>query len=123
VRSCLIDGEAVACDDNGVAVFARLRCKPSGRHVFLFAFDLLEVNGIDLRREPLEVRKNALVRLLDRALPGLQLNGPLPILAMLYSATPANLVTRASSRNAWARVTSPVGRRIGSSSRTRKCRL
>ena len=22
VRSCLIDGEAVACDDNGVAVFA-----------------------------------------------------------------------------------------------------
>ena len=25
VRSCLIDGEAVACDDNGVAVFERLR--------------------------------------------------------------------------------------------------
>src|SRR6516164_7190635 len=25
VRSCLIDGEAVACDDNGVAVFAKLR--------------------------------------------------------------------------------------------------
>ena len=41
-RSCLIDGEAVACDDNGVAVFAQLRRKPSGRHVFLFAFDLLE---------------------------------------------------------------------------------
>ena len=42
VRSCLIDGEAVASDDNGVAVFARLRRKPSGRHVFLIAFDLLE---------------------------------------------------------------------------------
>ena len=26
-RSCLIDGEAVACDDNGVAVFERLRRK------------------------------------------------------------------------------------------------
>ena len=25
VRSCLIDGEAVACDDNGIAVFERLR--------------------------------------------------------------------------------------------------
>ena len=25
VRSCLIDGEAVACDNNGVAVFARIR--------------------------------------------------------------------------------------------------
>jgi hypothetical protein len=44
-RSCLVDGEAVACDDNGVAVFQRLRRKPSGKHVFLFAFDLLELNG------------------------------------------------------------------------------
>ena len=26
VRSCLIDGEAVACDDNGVAVFERVSC-------------------------------------------------------------------------------------------------
>ena len=43
--SCLIDREAVASDDNGVAVFARLRRKPSGRHVFLIAFDLLELDG------------------------------------------------------------------------------
>ena len=57
VRSCLIDGEAVASDDNGVAVFARLRRKPSGRHVFLIAFDLLELDGEDLRREPFETRK------------------------------------------------------------------
>jgi len=56
-RSCLIDGEAVASDDNGVAVFARLRRKPSGRHVFLIAFDLLELDGEDLRREPFETRK------------------------------------------------------------------
>jgi hypothetical protein len=38
VRSCLIDGEAVACDENGLAVFERLRRKPSGKHVFLYAF-------------------------------------------------------------------------------------
>jgi bifunctional non-homologous end joining protein LigD len=38
-RSCLIDGESVACDDNGVAVFERLRRKPAGRQVFLFAFN------------------------------------------------------------------------------------
>ena len=31
VRSCLIDGEAVACDGNGLAVFERLRRKPTGR--------------------------------------------------------------------------------------------
>ena len=30
-RSCLVDGEAVACDDKGVAVFQRLRRNPSGK--------------------------------------------------------------------------------------------
>jgi len=53
VQSCLIDGEAVACDDDGKAVFKRLRQKRHGRHIFLYAFDLLELNGQDLRREPL----------------------------------------------------------------------
>ena len=56
VRSCLIDGEAVACDENGLAVFERLRRKPTGRHVLLYAFDLLELDGEDLRREPFETR-------------------------------------------------------------------
>jgi bifunctional non-homologous end joining protein LigD len=37
-RSCLIDGEAVACDDHGLAVFERLRRTPDARAVFLFAF-------------------------------------------------------------------------------------
>jgi len=74
VRSCLIDGEAVACDENGLAVFERLRLKPSGKHVFLYAFDLLELDGQDLRREPLETRKATLASLLRRSLPGLRLN-------------------------------------------------
>jgi bifunctional non-homologous end joining protein LigD len=42
--------------------------------VFLFAFDLLELNGQDLRRAPLEVRKRQLATLLRNALVGLQLN-------------------------------------------------
>ena len=74
VRSCLIDGEAVCCDDNGVAVFERLRTKRAGRHVFLCAFDLLELNGTDMRREPIEVRKATLASLLRARLPGLQFN-------------------------------------------------
>jgi bifunctional non-homologous end joining protein LigD len=74
VRSCLIDGEAVACDKNGLAVFARLRRKPSGKHVFLYAFDLLELDGQDLRHEPLETRKATLASLLRGSLPGLRLN-------------------------------------------------
>jgi hypothetical protein len=42
VRSCLIDGEAVACDESGLAVFERLRRKRAGEHVFLYAFDLVD---------------------------------------------------------------------------------
>ena len=74
VRSCLIDDEAVACDENGLAVFERLRRKREGRHVFLCAFNLLELNGTDLRREPIETRKATLASVLRGCLPGLRLN-------------------------------------------------
>ena len=57
LRSYLIEGEAVACDRNGVAEFERLRRRREGPHAFLYAFDLLELNGNDLRGEPFEVRK------------------------------------------------------------------
>jgi hypothetical protein len=74
VRSCLIDGEAVCCDDNGMAVFAKLRQRRNDRRVVLYAFDLLELDGQDLRREPLVRRKVLLARLLARARVGLQVN-------------------------------------------------
>src|SRR5215831_16800064 len=74
VRSFLIDGEAVACDGDGMPVFDRLRYRRQDARVFLFAFDLLELNGQDLRRAPLEVRKRQLAALLRNARFGLQLN-------------------------------------------------
>ena len=73
-HSCLIDGEAVVCDHNGLAVFERLREKSTGRHVFMYAFDLLELNGTDLRREPFEVRKATLASLLRSCPPGVRFN-------------------------------------------------
>ena len=63
MRSCLLDGEAVYCDENGVALFAKLHQRRNDRHVILRAFDLLELDGKDLRREPLERRKVLLMRL------------------------------------------------------------
>jgi len=57
VRSCLIDGEVVCCDDRGLAVFATLRQRRNEATAFLYAFDLLELDGSDMRREPIEVRK------------------------------------------------------------------
>jgi bifunctional non-homologous end joining protein LigD len=41
---------------------------------FLYAFDLIEINGDDLRREPLEVRTATLASVLAKAAPGLRLN-------------------------------------------------
>src|SRR5262245_46339304 len=73
--SCLIDGEAVACDDNGLPVFDRLRYRRDDRRVFLYAFDLIEIDGDDLRREPIERRKALLAKLIRRAMTGLVLNG------------------------------------------------
>ena len=51
--SCIIDGEAVACDDNGIASFELIRQHRVDAGVFLYAFDVLELNGDDLRRDPL----------------------------------------------------------------------
>ena len=71
-RSCIIDGEAVACDDNGLASFERIRYRQHDGDVFLYAFDLIELNGDDLRRDPLEVRKATLQNVLAKAGPGLR---------------------------------------------------
>jgi bifunctional non-homologous end joining protein LigD len=53
-QSCIIDGEAVACDENGVASFDLVRHHRASDRVFLYAFDLIELDGNDLRRDPLE---------------------------------------------------------------------
>jgi ATP-dependent DNA ligase len=73
-RSVIMDGEAVACDENGVPSFDRLRYRRHDAGVFLYAFDLIELNGEDLRREPLEVRKATLASVLAKTSAGLRLN-------------------------------------------------
>jgi bifunctional non-homologous end joining protein LigD len=65
--SVTLDGEGVACDPNGVTNFELLRAalgRPAKREVFLYAFDLLEFNGRDMRREPWSERRWMLARLL-----------------------------------------------------------
>jgi bifunctional non-homologous end joining protein LigD len=74
VRSCIIDGEAIACDQSGLADFQLLRRLRHDQAVTLIAFDLLELEGRDLRGEPIEVRKSELARLLDGCKPGIVLN-------------------------------------------------
>jgi bifunctional non-homologous end joining protein LigD len=73
-RSCIIDGEAVACGDDGIASFDRIRYRRRDGGVFLYAFDLIELDGDDLRRDPLAVRKATLASMLRCAAPGLRFN-------------------------------------------------
>jgi ATP-dependent DNA ligase len=40
-RSCIIDGEAVACDERNIAAFDLIRYRRNDACVFLYAFDLI----------------------------------------------------------------------------------
>ena len=73
-RSCVVDGEAIAVDDNGLSVFDLIHHRRQDHAVTLCAFDLIELDGEDLRREPIEVRKRTLKGLLRRAHPGIVFN-------------------------------------------------
>ena len=73
-RAALIDGEAVVYDSNGVTSFQRLQnaLKGDNSQIALVAFDLLHLDGWDLRRAPLIERKALLERLLEDAAPAIR---------------------------------------------------
>lgn len=66
--TAIIDGEVVINNENGVSDFSRLpgaiRLEP--QNLLFMAFDLLHLDGTDLRREPLIERKKLLKKLLGR---------------------------------------------------------
>jgi ATP-dependent DNA ligase len=74
VQSCLIDGEAIVCNKNGLAVFDLIRNHRTGAAAEYCAFDLLELDGRDLRQHPIENRKSLLAELLGDLLPKISLN-------------------------------------------------
>ena len=51
-----------------------LRQRRNEASAFLYAFDLLELDGTDMRREPIEVRKATLASILRKSRPGVRLN-------------------------------------------------
>jgi bifunctional non-homologous end joining protein LigD len=113
-RSCIIDGEAVACDDNGVASFDLVRHHRANDSVFLYAFDLIELNGADLRRDPLEVRKATLASVLAKAGPGIRFNEHIVPTARPSLPMPARWGSKALSRSARIPPTVLAARPIGS---------
>ena len=77
-RSFLLDGEAIVTDDKGLAMFELIRRKRRGEAAVLIAFDLIELDGEDLRRAPLEHRKRKLAKLVRTPHPGIVLNEHYP---------------------------------------------
>jgi bifunctional non-homologous end joining protein LigD len=74
VKSLYLDGEGVVCREDGVAVFDKLHSKANDELVFLYAFDLLEIDGEDLRGIALEQRKARLRKLLKNRKAGIVYN-------------------------------------------------
>jgi len=68
-RDAIIDGEVVVLADSGVSSFPLLQADLSARRAdrfIYYVFDLMRLDGEDLRREPLVERKQALAELLGK---------------------------------------------------------
>jgi ATP-dependent DNA ligase len=63
----IIDAEAVCLDKKGVAQFDLLHNRSNDDTALALGFDLLALNGKDLRKRPLVERKTALSKLLIRS--------------------------------------------------------
>ena len=75
--SALLDGEIVAFDETGRPSFQQLQHRTAkGTAVRYFAFDLLHLNGADLRAHPLDDRRAALRTLVAGS--GIELSDDLP---------------------------------------------
>jgi len=59
-QSCLLDGEAVACDDQGTPDFELLMRGGRYASAQLYAFDLLQLDGEDLRSEPIGAKMHSI---------------------------------------------------------------
>jgi bifunctional non-homologous end joining protein LigD len=104
-NSFLIDGEAIVTNAKGLAVFNLIRQKCHGDDAVLIASDLIELDGQDMSRSPIEDRKRKLTKLV---------RGPASrAMATSSLSTPASSAAKASSRSGLARLTVRGIRRIG----------
>jgi bifunctional non-homologous end joining protein LigD len=72
-KSFTIDGEAVVLGPDGLSLFDELRRREAPDTAILFAFDLIEHDGADMRNLSFLDRKNALARLLRNTKAGILL--------------------------------------------------
>jgi bifunctional non-homologous end joining protein LigD len=73
-RSFTIDGEAVVPGPDGLSRFEELSRREGARTAILYAFDLIEHDGVDMRKRPFLDRKAALAQLLRNTGAGILFN-------------------------------------------------
>jgi bifunctional non-homologous end joining protein LigD len=113
-RSFLIDGEAIVTNDKGLAVFELIRRTRNGGAAVLCAFDLIELDGEDLRREPIEDRKHKLSRLVRTPRPGIVVNEHYNSHGEIVFEPPASSAVKASCRSGLGRPIAQGASIIGS---------
>ena len=104
-------------------MFDLIRYRRQDHAVTLCAFDLIELDGEDLRREPIKVCKRTLKGLLRRAHPGIVFNQHFDVEVLSSSSRPAPSAARALCRSALVHPIDRAGRIAGSRSRIRLPRL
>ena len=117
-RSFLI-GEAIVTNASGLAVFDLIRRKRHGGDAVLIAFDLIELDGEDLRRSPIEHRKRKLAKLARSPHPGIVLNEFFEGDGDILFEHACKLGCEVSYRNGSAHLIARGDLRIGSKSKIR----
>jgi bifunctional non-homologous end joining protein LigD len=118
VRSCLIDGEVLCCDARGSP---RSSCYATAGTSRRRSSTPSTLNGDDLRREPIEVRKPTLASILRKSRHGVRLNEHLEHdCGQTVFQHACKMGWRGLSRSGWDRAIGRGGRRTGSSSRIRR---
>jgi hypothetical protein len=97
-KSFTIDGEAVVIGPDGLSRFEELSRREAADTAILYAFDLIEHDGEDMRNRPFLDRKAALARLLRNTRLASYSTNTSSRTALSSSRMPAGLAPRASCR-------------------------
>jgi bifunctional non-homologous end joining protein LigD len=74
VRSAIMDAECCIAGDAGVTDFTALHSRIRDHEAFAYVFDLLTIDGEDLRRQALAARRAHLQKITRKAKPGIRLS-------------------------------------------------
>jgi len=103
----------VVCNERGLAVFDLLRGYRHDAAAVLCAFDLLELDGEDLRRTPIEERKRILAKLSVTPMKASPSMSTTRATARSSTSKPARSAARVSCRSGSVRPTDPAAPTVG----------